>query len=405
MTGSPHALPNPPAVLDRAVDTATLAQLTTLRVGGPVSQYVQTQTEQELIEVIAYADLHSIPLLVLGGGSNIVASDDGFAGIVVRDARTGVREDLIDSCGGGSVTVPAGANWDEFVRHALTQEWVGVESLIGIPGTVGAAPVQNIGAYGQEISSVVASVRVYDREAQRPRMFALFELEFAYRDSLLKRSMSQPKADGSTWGPSPRYIVLEVSFQFRLGTLSAPIAYGELARKLGVEVGTRANINAVAQAVLELRAGKDMLLDPYVFGAGQGEPAAEPTYNRWSAGSFFTNPILAAGSKLPEGAPTYPVHTAVPAATTGPSNGTIDPAVVKTSAAWLIERAGFTKGYAVHGPDSKASLSSVHTLALTNRGEASAADIAELARTVRAGVAAKYGITLVPEPVLVGITL
>lgn len=417
MTSS--ALPLRPLVLDTARNDVSLADLTTLRVGGPIAQFVVTHTEADLIEVIAYADAQGIELLVIGGGSNIVASDSGFDGIVVQDGRSGVTEDQIDSCGGGSITVPAGQNWDEFVRHAIGQEWIGVEALIGIPGSVGAAPVQNIGAYGQEISSVVASVRVYDRAEQRPRMFALTELKFSYRDSLLKRTMTGVDANGRSWGPSPRYIVLEVSFQFRLGTRSAPVAYSELARKLGVDLGDRAECAAVAQAVLELRAGKDMLVDAYqrprlgatsgatgsLVAPGQPVTPDHPTANRWSAGSFFTNPIVAVGTKLPEGAPTYPVYGPTPALTTGPSNGTLDPSIVKTSAAWLIENAGFTKGFGIYGPESAATLSTVHTLALTNRGSAQSADIAELARAVRDGVETKFGISLVPEPVLVGISL
>lgn len=427
-----------PTVLDSARTDVSLADLTTLRVGGPVGQYVQAESEADLIAVIRYADDAGIPLLVIGGGSNIVAGDQGFAGIVVRDARSEIREDLIDSCGGASVTVPAGHNWDEFVRHTVIQGWVGIESLIGIPGTVGAAPVQNIGAYGQEISAVVASVRVYDRQEQRARMFALTDLEFSYRDSKLKRTMREGTDGTGPWGPSPRYIVLEVNFQFRLGSLSAPIGYGELARKLGVAVGQRANAADVAAAVLELRGGKGMLLDacgrpevaatPGALGtlslpaeaasvatadeagakiAALAEAAvnAEPTFNRWSAGSFFTNPIVPVGTQLPQGAPTYPVYTAIPKVTTGPTGGTVDESVVKTSAAWLIEQAGFGKGFGIDGPESAATLSTVHTLALTNRGGASGSDIAALARVVRDGVRERFGVTLVPEPVLVGITL
>lgn len=416
MTDTELAAPHP--AIESARTDLTLADLTTLRVGGPIAQFVRTTTESDLISVIQYADDNGIDLLVLGDGSNIVAGDQGFAGIVVQDGRSGVKEDLIDSCGGASVTVPAGQNWDSFVAHAITQEWVGVECLIGIPGTVGAAPVQNIGAYGQEVSQVISSVRVYDRQEKRARMFAVSELEFSYRDSKLKRTMTTPDLQGHRWGPSPRYIVLEVSFQFRLGTLSAPIGYGELGRKLGVEVGDRVNCAAVAQAVLELRAGKDMLVDAFerphleatpgacgTLAFQEGHKPAKPTANRWSAGSFFTNPIVSAETVLPEGAPTYPVASATPEATTGPSHGKVDPTKVKTSAAWLIEQAGFHKGFSLNPSDPPASLSTVHTLALTNRGNASSADIIALARAVRDGVAHRFGITLTPEPVLVGITL
>lgn len=438
-----------PEVLKSARTGVSLRELTTLRIGGAIAQYVETTTEDELVEVIEYADATNTDLLVIGGGSNIVASDQTFEGIVVRDVRQGVHIDLVDSCGGGSVTVPAGHNWDDFVVEAISQGWIGVESLIGIPGTVGAAPVQNIGAYGNEVSSVISSVRVWDRGEQRKRTLALFELEFGYRDSKIKRTMTSGDENGKVWGPSPRYIVLDVSFQFRLGTRSAPVQYGELAKMLGVQVGDRANTRDIAAAVLQLRSGKGMLIDSYdrpavaatagargqlpehlldgeisalAEGAACGtdarpanspdqisdeSPAEKAQHDRWSAGSFFMNPIVdsAAADSLPEGAPRYPVASAKPAVTTGPSVNAIDDSKTKTSAAWLIQHAGFDKGYGVHGPESKATLSTKHTLALTNRGEATASDVAELARAVRAGVQEKFGVTLEPEPVWVGFSI
>lgn len=435
-----------PAAVSNARNDVALRDLTTLRIGGSIAHYVETSSEDELVAVVQYADQTGVPLLVIGGGSNIVASDDDFSGIVVRDTRSGVNIDLVDSCGGGSVTVPAGHNWDDFVVEAISQGWVGIESLIGIPGTVGAAPVQNIGAYGNEVSSVISSVRVWDREEQRKRTFALFELEFGYRDSKIKRSMTTGDENGKVWGPSPRYIVLDVSFQFRLGTRSAPVQYGELAKMLGVAVGERADTREIAAAVLTLRAGKGMLIDAYdrpavagtagargtlpagllesdvqglAAGAACGidgrplnaptlisddSPISSPQYNRWSAGSFFMNPIVAVedAQALPEGAPQYPVASAVPEFTTGPSVNAVDKTKVKTSAAWLIQHAGFDKGFGVHGADSSATLSTVHTLALTNRGSATAADVQELARAVRDGVFEKFGVRLEPEPVTVG---
>ena len=376
-----------------------------MRVGGEIDSYVTTSTEAELIDVVRAADDAGEPLLILGGGSNLVVADEGFSGVVVRDVRTGVRLESADSCGGAGVTVPAGHPWDDVVVQAIDNGWVGIEALSGIPGTVGAAPVQNIGAYGQELSGTVSTVRVWDRGESRVRTFALTELDFGYRTSRLKRStqLPDPAATGpvdprAPWYPSPRYVVLDVSFQFRLGTLSAPVAYPELARKLGVAVGERAESAAVREAVLELRASKGMLLD--------ADPSA-PDHDRWSAGSFFTNPVLPAAlaSSLPEGAPVFPVRTAMPITTTGPSLGQVDESLVKTSAAWLIEHAGFTRGYGVDGPDSPATLSTKHTLAITNRGSATTADIVRLARTVRDGVAETFGIELVPEPVLVGVSL
>jgi len=409
--------PSAPRVVDPATAAATrpglrpdapgeptLAELTTLRVGGPADRYVEVHSEAELVETVRAADAAGEPLLVLGGGSNLLVADEGFGGVVVRDLRQGVVVDAQDSCGGASFTAPAGQDWDALVARAVAEDWVGVEALSGIPGTVGAAPVQNIGAYGQEVAGVVSTVRVWDRERGRVRTLALGELGFGYRTSVLKRTMhaaepGSPGADASgPWYPSPRYVVLEVGFQTRLGSLSAPVAYPELARRLGVQVGERAPMADVREAVLALRGGKGMLLDA---------DASAPDHDRWSAGSFFTNPVVPVGQAdlLPAEAPRYPVRSATPSRTTGPSLGEVDPSLVKTSAAWLIEHAGFGKGFGVHGPSSLATLSTRHTLALTNRGGASAGDVVELARAVRDGVVDAFGVELVPEPVLVGVAL
>jgi len=395
---------------DRSTSTPSLAELTTLRVGGPVGAYVEAESEAELIDAVRAADDADQPLLVIGGGSNLLVADEGFAGVVVRDVRQGLDADLEDSCGtdgacgGASLRLPAGQDWDAFVAEAVANEWVGVEALSGIPGTVGAAPVQNIGAYGQEVSGVVASVRTWDRLTGGMKTFPLASLGFGYRTSLLKRTMRAGGGEGAPWYPTPRYVVLEVNLQMRLGSLSAPVGYGELARRLGVEVGERAPSAEVRQAVLELRGGKGMLLDGVGVapGAGQG-----PDHDRWSAGSFFTNPVLPADAAddLPEDAPRFAVRSATPESTVSPSLGAVDPTLVKTSAAWLIEHAGFTKGFGLAGEHSPARLSTRHTLALTNRGGATAADLVALARTVRDGVRDTFGIELEPEPVLVGTAL
>lgn len=369
-----------------------LSDLTTLRVGGPVGRYVEATSEAELIDAVRAADDAETPLLVVGGGSNLLVSDEGFDGVVVRDVRSGLDADLSASCelegpacGGANLTLPAGQDWDAFVAEAVANEWIGVEALSGIPGTLGAAPVQNIGAYGQEVSGVIASVRTWDRATGRRRTLTLSELGFGYRTSVLKRSMrASTSPDGEVWYPTPRYVVLEVNLQMRIGSLSEPVAYPELARRLGVEVGQRAPSSDVRAAVLELRGGKGMLLD----GVG-GAPA--PEHDRWSAGSFFTNPVLPAADAeaLPAEAPRFPAGDGQ----------------VKTSAAWLIDRAGFDKGYGVAGEHSPARLSTRHTLALTNRGGATAQDLVALARTVRAGVRETFGVDLEPEPVLVGVAL
>lgn len=387
------------------LDSGTLtvpsfSELTTIRVGGVPDSLVEATSETELIEAITAADDAGEPLLMLGAGSNLVVSDEGFAGVVVRDARTGIEPQSEDSCGGAAVRVLGGHTWDEVVSAAVEHEWVGVEALSGIPGTAGAAPVQNIGAYGQEVAGVLASVCTWDRARRRVRTFAVGELGLGYRTSLLKRSLNVDSGlPGAPWYPSPAYIVLSLDLQLRRGSLSAPIAYAELARTLGVELGDRAPSEDVRAAVLALRGGKGMLLDDGSGGAAD--------HDRWSAGSFFTNPILAAqdAETLPVGAPRFPVRSSRPEVSTGPSLGAIDPTLVKTSAAWLIEHAGFTRGFGLAGDSSLARLSTKHTLAVTNRGGASTADIINLARAVRDGVQEKFGIELVPEPVLVGVSL
>lgn len=368
-----------------------LSALTTLRLGGQAARYLETASEQELVAAVRAADDAGEPLLVLGGGSNVVVPDDGFPGVVVRDVRTGLTVEDADSCGGASIRVPAGTPWVDVVDRAVAEGWVGVEALAGIPGSTGATPVQNVGAYGQEISGVVSTVRVWDRGEQRVRTFAQVDLGFGYRTSVLKRSLRDADGGPSRFAPTPRYVVLDVGMQLRLGTLSAPVGYTELAARLGVEVGERAPLEDVRATVLALRAGKGMVLD-----------AADP--DTWSAGSFFTNPVVPAevADQLPEGAPRYPVRSARPERTTGPSLGAVDHTLVKTSAAWLIEHAGFGKGFGLPGP---VGLSTKHSLALTNRGTGTTTELLALARTVRDGVRAAYGIELEAEPVLVGCRL
>lgn len=368
-----------------------LSQLTTLRLGGPVGRYLEVDSAQALADAVREADAAGEPVLVLGGGSNLVVGDEGFAGLVVRDVRDEIVVDSRDTCGGASITVAAGTPWQRVVDQAVEAGWVGVEALAGIPGSTGATPVQNVGAYGQEVAGVLSTVRVWDRELSRVRTFAVGELGLGYRTSILKRSLRAPDGSPSRWAPSPRYVVLDVGFQLRLGTLSAPVGYAELARRLDIEVGGRAPLREVRDTVLALRAGKGMVLD-----------AADP--DTWSAGSFFTNPVVAAdvADALPEGAPRYPVRSALPDRTTGPSLGAVDPTLVKTSAAWLIEHAGFGRGFGLPGP---VGISTKHSLALTHRGGGTTAELLALARQVRDGVRAAFGVELEPEPVLVGVSL
>ncbi len=323
---------------------------------------MRATTEAELVDAVTDADTSGLPLLVLGGGSNVVVADDGFPGTVVEVATREVMPDHDGNdptCGGVLVRVAAGEDWDAFVGLAVERGWVGVEALAGIPGRVGATPIQNVGAYGQDVAQTIATVRVWDRQLRGVRTFAAADCGFGYRTSRFKRDPG-------------RHVVLHVTFQLGVGDLGTPVTYAELARTLGVEVGQRAPLADVREAVLGLRRGKGMVLD-----------AAD--HDTWSAGSFFTNPLVPPAD-VPAGAPTWPVD---------------EPGLVKTSAAWLIEHAGFGKGYG-EGP---VRLSSKHTLALTNRGEARTDDLLALAREVRDGVRATHGIDLVPEPVLVGCEL
>lgn len=352
----------------------SLADLTTLRVGGPVAALVDAGSEAELVDAVARADAAGTPVLVLGGGSNLLAGDDGFDGVVVRDARRDLQVLASSACGGAEVVVPAGQVWDDVVLRAVAEGWSGIEALSGIPGSTGATPVQNVGAYGQEVGDVIASVRTWDRARGAVRTFARSELGLGYRTSLLKRSFTADDT-GRAWAPTPRWVVLEVTLQLPLATRSAPVRYAELARTLGVEVGERVESALVRETVLGLRRGKGMVLDAQ-------------DHDTWSAGSFFTNPLLpqATADQLPLEAPRFPAGDGL----------------VKTSAAWLISHAGFDRGHGLPGP---ASLSTKHSLALTNRGDARAADLVALAREVRDGVDARFGIRLEPEPVTLGVTI
>ena len=359
----------------------TLADLTTLCVGGPIAEYVRVSTTDSLLEAVRAADASGGPLLVVGGGSNLLASDAPFEGTVVDVQPFGELASIIDEGPSGPVLVRAGAGtvWDEFVSWTLAQGLSGVEALSGIPGTVGASPVQNVGAYGHEVSETIESVEAYDRLTGIVVRLLPSDLGFAYRSSAIKRSVGEVGLNGRPWGPTGRWVVLSVDFRLERSPLSAPVMYSELARRLGVEAGERADASLVRSTVLDLRRGKGMVLD-------------SADHDTWSAGSFFTNPILseAAAAALPEGAPRFSAGEGL----------------VKTSAAWLIDHAGCGKGF--HLPEAgdppRASLSTKHVLALTNRGGASSADIEALARAVRERVYDAFGVTLVPEPVTVGIT-
>lgn len=336
----------------------TLNKYTSLRVGGPAKSIIKVSTEEEIIAAIETAG--DSPVLIIGGGSNVLIADSGFEGIVIHIANN-QAESEIDACSGATLTIGAGENWDGFVASTIARGFAGLETLSGIPGTVGAAPIQNIGAYGHEVSEFITRVRTYDRDAKAIRTFTNSECEFEYRNSIFKRTPG-------------RYIVLSVQFQIRRGEISTPITYAELATKLGIAVGEKAPVVDTRKAVLDLRAAKGMLLNP-------------DDKDSWSAGSFFTNPIISAdiAATLPEAAPRWP----------------LEDGRVKTSAAWLIQNSGIEKGRS-HGG---ARISSKHVLALTNSGEATAEELLQLAREVRNAVEAKFAITLEPEVNLVGVTL
>ena len=351
----------------RLTERVDLAGYTTLRVGGPAARLVETDTADDLILVVRDADLAGELLLVLGGGSNLVIADEGFDGTVARVASAGVAvrqaDDLV------RITVAAGENWDRLVEWAVSEKLAGVECLAGIPGLAGATPIQNVGAYGQEVASTITAVRVFDRHLGRELTLTPAQCAFAYRTSVFKVTAG-------------RYVVLDVTFELVREPMSRPIGYAELAGMLGVEVGEQAPLADVRDAVLALRRGKGMVLDP-------DDPDTA------SAGSFFTNPVLdqaqlvtlervasARGIKVPRFA--------------------ADDGRVKVPAGWLIEQAGFGKGF--QGPGG-ARISTKHTLALTNHDQASAADLIGLARQVAGGVRETFGVELTNEPVLVGLHL
>jgi UDP-N-acetylmuramate dehydrogenase len=350
-----------------------LSSLTTMRVGGPAARLVRVATVDELVDAVHEVDDADEPLLVVGGGSNLVVADEGFPGTVVRVETTGSHVESDDRCGGANVRVAAGEPWDDLVARAVEEGWAGIEALAGIPGSTGATPIQNVGAYGQEVAQTIAQVRAWDRRDGQVRTLFGSDCGFTYRDSRFKRDPS-------------RFVVLDVLFQLRVADLSEPVRYADLARALGVELGARVPLADARAAVLEQRRRRGMVLD-----------AEDP--DTWSCGSFFTNPVLGAQEmdglvqrvreRLGAGAPELPVWPE-------PDGRR------KTSAAWLIERAGFGKGFGAPGP---AALSDKHTLAVTNRGHARAADVVALAREIRDGVQSAFGIRLVNEPVLVGVDL
>jgi UDP-N-acetylmuramate dehydrogenase len=361
-----------------------LSQFTTLGLGGPAKSFVTATTDDELISAVRAADEDGDPALILGGGSNLVVGDAGFPGTVVHVATRGVTYDRVS---GDSVTrhsgpglvevaVAAGEGWDDVVAATVADGLAGLECLSGIPGRAGATPIQNVGAYGQEVAEVITGVRVLDRQAGTVSDLSAPQCQFAYRTSMFKQA-PHPSGHGS------RYVVLAVTFGLHDGKLSRPVRYAELARELGAEIGDQVPCADARAAVLTIRGRKGMVISP-------DDPDSR------SAGSFFTNPVLGADQLAH-------VEAVAQARGIGPvprfEQGS---GLVKVPAAWLIERSGFTKGYGTPGP---AHVSTKHTLALVNAGNATAADLLALAREIIEGVRAAFGVTLEPEPILVGVTL
>jgi UDP-N-acetylmuramate dehydrogenase len=403
-----------------------LSRFTTLGLGGPARRFVVAGTDDEIIAAVRDADQRGEPLLILGGGSNLVISDDGFPGTVIQVATKGIHRttgpDEASPGEGGpgqaapdeagprqaepgapvTLTVAAGEEWDTVVATCVAADLAGLECLSGIPGLTGATPIQNVGAYGQEVADTITRIRAYDRATSHVVELPAADCGFGYRTSAFKRSIAAPAVTG-------RFVVLGVTFQLTTDRLSRPVRYAELAGVLGLEAarpdqgrpdesspdeGGRAPLGDVRSAVLRLRRGKGMVLDP-------GDPDSR------SAGSFFTNPVLDAGQfamlrRVVDGrcGPDVPI----PQFPAGPGQ-------VKVPAAWLIGQAGFHKGYPGAGrpggssPGPSARISTKHTLALVNPGGASTAGVVGLAREIRDRVRDLFGVELASEPVLVGVSL
>lgn len=407
---------DPVAIPGARVTSRSFADMTTLRIGAAPAGVVECSSAEAVAQVVSFLDAHTQPLLVVGGGSNLVVGEgDEVSQLVVVLLNAGGGEGGVDkkSAEGeraevdvmidretGVVRAFAGVEWDQLVATTVEAGLGGLECLSGIPGSVGATPVQNVGAYGAEVAQVLRRVQLFDRASGELEWVEPSALDLGYRYSNLKFTS--------------RAVVTAVEFQLTTDGLSVPLRYGELARRLGVDADEAAAGDIrrpaadVRQAVLELRAGKGMVLD-------------EADHDTWSAGSFFTNPIVTGeeardavvaavrekcGDAEAESMPLYPVKGGGAGAAGGAGAGAagVGEPQFKFSAAWLIERAGFAKGWHVPGND-RASLSTKHTLALTNRGTATSEDVVELARAVRAGVCEAFGVVLEPEPIWVGVSI
>jgi UDP-N-acetylmuramate dehydrogenase len=329
----------------------TLAELTTLRLGGPAGRIEVASSSDELVRLVAAADAAAEPVLLVGGGSNLVVGDAGWPGLVIRVASNTITRE--DRDGEQLITVAAGVSWDELVAQTVADGLAGLETMSGIPGLTGATPVQNVGAYGSEVADVLTGLRVYDRQSRTVQCWSPERCEFGFRSSAFKHT--------------ERFVVLDVTLRLTRSERSGPIRYLELARRLGIEPGASAALGEVRDAVLQLRRSKGMVLD-------------EADHDSWSVGSFFINPLLDVVPAAAEGCPRWQTDGRT-----------------KLSAAWLIEQAGFHRGWGLDRGRGVVSVSTKHTLALTNRGGATTAELLELASEIRAGVQARFGIRLGPE--------
>uniref|UniRef100_UPI003D8F1038 UDP-N-acetylmuramate dehydrogenase n=1 Tax=Gordonia sp. B7-2 TaxID=3420932 RepID=UPI003D8F1038 len=355
---------------------APLADLTTLRLGGPARDLVRCPDTRSVVETVIDLDRQAEPILIIGGGSNLVIADEGFDGTAVVIGSEKIEFGTGRESGRSHVTADAGVTWDDLVAATLDAGFGGLECLSGIPGAAGATPVQNVGAYGVEVSDVLREVQVLDRRSGGLRWVAPAELGLGYRTSNLKHRDD--------------FVVVAVSFWLNENRLSQPIRYRELSTLLGVEPGERVDAAAAREQVVGLRRAKGMVLDA-------------DDHDTWSAGSFFTNPILDAEEAAMAVRRITEVLGADISVPSYPADAADSSAGIKLSAGWLIERAGFARGYP--GPDSPVRLSTKHTLALTNRGDATTDELLSLARDVRDGVHDAFGVTLRPEPVLVNCEL
>jgi UDP-N-acetylmuramate dehydrogenase len=337
---------------------ATIADLTTLRLGGPARRFQTADTTDAVVGAVRDADAAGEPVLVIGGGSNLVMADAGWPGVVVLVRSAGI--DVEERGDTVRVRVDAGVHWDTLVAHTVAQGWSGLAAMSGIPGLTGATPIQNVGAYGSEVADVIAGLQVLDRKTGAVEEWDPQRCGFGFRTSAFKYS--------------DRFVVVRADFDLDRDPLAPPVRYLELARRLGVEQGDRAPSQDVRDVVLGLRQSKGMVLDA-------------DDHDTWSVGSFFVNPFVAP-ELVPDDCPRWQVDDQL-----------------KLSAAWLIEHAGFGKGFGSDVGSGRVTVSTKHTLALTNRGGATTAELLDLARIIRDGVEARFRIRLRPEAHLVGVEL